>query len=157
MTRLPLALVLVVTATASAAAAEGYDTSGRLISRTTNGASYTPDGRLLHLHTKHGNISKTYDTNGRLLNIGIKRGNTQFLYDPNGRLIGRGFYNTGRVYDVHGRYILTPVPGRMPTLQNICLSSDVANRLSWSHNWRADGDGCVGLRLLQMLRRQRGS
>src|SRR2546430_497408 len=48
-------------------------------------------------------------------------------------------------------------PHSPSSLQNICLSSDVANRLSWSHNWRAVGDRCVVLRLLQMLRRQRGS
>jgi hypothetical protein len=29
------------------------------------------------------------------------------------------------------------------SLQNIRLSSDVANLLSRSQNWRADGDGCV--------------
>ena len=31
--------------------------------------------------------------------------------------------------------------------QNIRLSSDVANPLSRSRNWRADGDGCVGSHL----------
>jgi hypothetical protein len=31
------------------------------------------------------------------------------------------------------------------SLQNIRLNSDVANLLSRSQNWRADGDGCVGL------------
>src|SRR5438270_30178 len=43
------------------------------------------------------------------------------------------------------RYERTPFaldrPHAPSSLQNICLSSDVANRLSWSHNWRADGDG----------------
>jgi YD repeat-containing protein len=108
MTRLVLALLLAFTVTeAVAQAARGYDTSGRLVSTTNNGASYTPDGRLLRLHTKRGNVSKTYDTNGRLLNIGIKRGNVQSVYDTSGRLIGRGFYNTGRFYDAHGRYIAT--------------------------------------------------
>jgi hypothetical protein len=46
---------------------------------------------------------------------------------------------------------------RTKSLQNIRLSSDMANPLSRSRNWRAVGDRCVGLRLLQMLRRQRGS
>jgi YD repeat-containing protein len=101
-----IALAAVVVS-ARAQSARGYDTSGRLVFTTNDGASRTPDGRLLRLHSKRGNVSKTYDTNGRLLNIGIKRGNVQYVYDTRGRLIGRGFYNTGRFYDAHGRYVAT--------------------------------------------------
>jgi hypothetical protein len=39
-----------------------------------------------------------------------------------------------------------PTPNRThapSSLQNIRLNSDVANLLSRSQNWRADGDGCV--------------
>jgi len=43
------------------------------------------------------------------------------------------------------------------SLQNIRLSADVGNPLSRSRNSWAVGDRCVGLRLLQMLRRQRGA
>src|SRR4029077_17910975 len=108
MIRLALALLLAFTVTeAVAQAARGYDTSGRLVFGTNNGASYTPDGRLLRVHTTRGNITKTYDTNGRLLNTGIKRGNVQYLYDTSGRIIGRGFYNTGRFYDARRRHIGT--------------------------------------------------
>jgi hypothetical protein len=39
------------------------------------------------------------------------------------------------------------------SLQNIRLSSYAANPLSRSRNWRADGDGCVGLHLMQVSRR----
>ena len=38
-------------------------------------------------------------------------------------------------------------------LQNIRLSADAANPLSRSRNWRADGDGCVDLHLMQVSRR----
>ena len=43
--------------------------------------------------------------------------------------------------------------GRMvSSLQKIRLSSDWANPLNGSRNGRADGDGCVGLQLMQELR-----
>jgi hypothetical protein len=42
------------------------------------------------------------------------------------------------------------------SLQNIRLSSAAANLLSRSHNRRADGDGYVGLHLMQVPRRALG-
>ena len=102
-------VALTIAGCAAAQASETYDPYGRLTARITvtgnSGAAYTPDGRLLHRHTKRGNVTKTYDNSGRLLNIGIKRGNVQFLYSPNGRLMGRGYYDTGRLYDVNGRLL----------------------------------------------------
>jgi hypothetical protein len=41
--------------------------------------------------------------------------------------------------------------------QNIRLSSDMANPLSRSRNWRADGDGCVGLHHQVSRRRAPGT
>ena len=41
-------------------------------------------------------------------------------------------------------------PLRGVSCKNIRLSADVAKSLSRSRNWRADGDGCVGLHLMQV-------
>jgi hypothetical protein len=40
--------------------------------------------------------------------------------------------------------------------KNIRLSSDVTNRLSWSRNWRADGDGCSACTMQVSRRRAQG-
>jgi hypothetical protein len=49
--------------------------------------------------------------------------------------------------------VCTPGARSCRQLQNIRLSSDVANPLSRSQNCQADGDGCVGLHLMQVSRR----
>jgi hypothetical protein len=51
-------------------------------------------------------------------------------------------HSTGRVNRTHAP----------SSLQNIRLSSDGANQLNASRNWRADGDGCDGLHLMQVSR-----
>jgi hypothetical protein len=62
----------------------------------------------------------------------------------------------------HGRLASAPDVDRPPranrtqapsSLQNIRLSSDAVNSLTRSQNWRADGDGCDGLHLMQVSRR----
>jgi len=68
---------------------------------------YGPDGRLLSRYVAHGNTQRSYNPNGSLRNTSIRRGNGNFIYDSNGRLIARGFLNSGRVYDIHGRYTAT--------------------------------------------------
>ena len=47
--------------------------------------------------------------------------------------------------------IAAPAPS---SVQKIRLSSDGANQLNGSQNWRADGDGYVGLHLMQVPRRR---
>jgi bifunctional non-homologous end joining protein LigD len=64
------------------------------------------------------------------------------LYSRNGKVISDSYIEIAKALDR-----VAPAPS---SLQKIRLSSDGANQLNGSRNWRADGDGCDGLHLMQV-------